>query len=77
MARSNNQNLEMLDIVTLISFAMQAMNYAENQHQSNNDDIMAELQRQDRQYLNKILENQNKILHILSEIKPDMSAENQ
>jgi hypothetical protein len=66
----SSYNLEILDVVTLISFVMQIINYKENQQQSNNDDIMSELQSQDRKYLSKILENQNKILKILEENSP-------
>jgi hypothetical protein len=74
---NNGNGLEFLDVLAIAGFAMQVANFQENQQQSNNDDIMSELQVQDRKYLSKILENQNKILHILSEIKSDMSAENQ
>ena len=38
-----------------------------------NNDLMSELQKQDREYLEKIIENQNQILSMLSELK-DMSA---
>jgi hypothetical protein len=71
---SNNNSWDFLDTLTMISFAMQIINFQENQQQSNNDDIMAELQAQDRKYLDKILENQNKILSILSEHETDMSV---
>jgi hypothetical protein len=62
---NNNNNLGFLDILAMVSFAMQVINFQENQQQSNNDDIMSELQKQDKAYLEKILENQNKILKIL------------
>lgn len=67
---NSNGNFEFLDILAVVSFAMQVMNFQENQQQSNNDDIMSELQSQDRKYLSKILENQNKILKILEENSP-------
>jgi hypothetical protein len=67
---NSNGNFEFLDILAMVSFAMQVMNFQENQQQSNNDDIMSELQSQDRKYLSKILENQNKILKILEENSP-------
>jgi hypothetical protein len=70
---SNNNSWDFLDTLTMISFAMQIINFQENQQQSNNDDIMRELQKQDKAYLQKILENQNKILSILSE-NTDMSV---
>jgi hypothetical protein len=62
---NNSNNLDFLDILAMVSFAMQVINFQENQQQSNNDDIMMELRRQDKAYLEKILENQNKILKIL------------
>jgi hypothetical protein len=62
---NNNNNWDFLDFLTIISFAMQILNFQENQEQSNNDDIMSELRRQDRAYLEKMLDNQNKILEIL------------
>jgi hypothetical protein len=57
---NNNNNLGFLDILAMVSFAMQVINFQENQQQSNNDDIMSELRKQDRAYLEKILENQKK-----------------
>jgi hypothetical protein len=61
----NNNSFDFLDILAMVSFAMQVINFQENQQQSNNDDIMSELQKQDKAYLEKILENQNKILKLL------------
>jgi hypothetical protein len=70
----NNNSFDFLDILAMVSFAMQVINFQENQQQSNNDDIMSELQKQDKAYLEKILDNQNKILNILSS-NVDMSVE--
>lgn len=71
--RSGN-NLDFLDILTLFSVMLQVVGYKNDISQSSNDDLMRELQTQDREYLDKIIENQNEILSILSEIK-DMSAD--
>lgn len=60
------RGLELLDILTVISFIMQMENYTELQAQASNDDIFKELQKQDREYLNKIIENQEKILDKLA-----------
>jgi hypothetical protein len=62
-----SSSFEFLDFLTIIGFGLQLINYMENQQQSNNDDIMSELQKQDKAYLEKILENQNKILKLLEE----------
>lgn len=60
------RGLELLDIITVTSFIMQMENYTELQAQASNDDIFKELQKQDREYLNKIIENQEKILDKLA-----------
>lgn len=69
----NGNNLEFLDILTIFSVILQVAGYRNDMSQSSNDDLMKELQTQDRRYLNKIIENQNRILSILSDLK-DMSA---
>lgn len=68
-----NNNLEFLDILAIVSFAMQVANYQQNIQQTSNDDLLKELQKQDKIYLEKIIENQNKILKYLIGIT-DMSA---
>ena len=64
----NNQGLEFLDMLAVVSFAMQLANYRELKSQASTDDIFTELQKQDREYLSRILENQEKILNKLSEL---------
>ena len=68
-------NFEFFDVLTIFSVMLQLMGYQNDISQSSNDDLMKELQTQDRRYLDKIIENQNKILSILSELKSDMSAD--
>lgn len=62
----NNKGLEFLDVLAIVSFAMQVQNYRELRSQASTDDIFSELQRQDNEYLARILENQEKILNKLS-----------
>ena len=62
----NNNGLEFLDILAIVSFAMQVANYRELKSQASTDDIFTELQKQDREYLSRILENQEKILEKLN-----------
>ena len=64
----NNNNLDFLDMLTILSVALQIMGYQNDMSHSSNDDLMRELQRQDKAYLDKIIENQNNILEILNEI---------
>lgn len=65
---SNNNNLDFLDILTLFSVMLQVVGYKNDISQSSNDDLMRELQTQDRDYLDKIIANQNEILKLLKEI---------
>lgn len=59
---------EFLDLITMISFVMQVSNYQELKKQTTTDDIYSELRRQDREYLDKIIANQTRILSKLDEI---------
>ena len=65
---SNYNNLTTLDILTVLSVILQVMGYQNDMSQSSNDDLMRELQRQDREYLNKIIEKQNEILEKLAKM---------
>lgn len=67
----NNRGFELLDILTILSFAMQVENYEELQNQTTTDDIFKELQRQDREYLDQIVANQERILGKLSILMGD------
>ena len=64
----SGNNLDFLDILTILSVALQIMGYQNDISQSSNDDLMKELQRQDKAYLEKIIENQNKILEKLADL---------
>ena len=61
-------NFTTLDVLTVLSLMLQVMGYQNDMSQSSNDDLMKELQKQDRQYLEKIIENQNKILEQLADL---------
>ena len=65
---SNGNNLNFLDVLTILSVMLQIMGYQNDMSQSSNDDLMRELQRQDKAYLEKIIENQNKILEKLADL---------
>ena len=64
----NGNNLDLLDVLTILSVMLQIMGYQNDMSQSSNDDLMRELQRQDKAYLEKIIENQNKILEKLAKL---------
>ena len=65
---NSGNNLDFLDMLTILSVMLQMMGYQNDMSQSSNDDLMRELQRQDKAYLEKIIENQNKILEKLAKL---------
>ena len=65
---NSGNNLDFLDVLTILSVALQIMGYRNDMSQSSNDDLMRELQRQNKAYLEKIIENQNKILEKLADL---------
>lgn len=67
-------NLSFLDFLTIFSVGLQVSGYEQNLKQASTDDLMRELERQDRDYLERIVKNQKEIMSILSKIKEDMSA---
>lgn len=71
---TRNNNLSFIDILTVFSLMLQMQNYQADLRSASNDDLMKELQRQDREYFEQIIENQNRILSILSQFD-DMSAD--
>lgn len=62
----NDRGFELLDVLTILSFWMQIANYQELKSQASTDDIFSELQRQDNEFLTRILENQEKIMDKLN-----------
>ena len=64
----NGNNLDLLDVLTILSVMLQIIGYQNDMSQSSNDDLMRELQRQDKAYLENIIENQNKILEKLADL---------
>lgn len=69
-----NNNLSFIDILTVFSVMLQMQNYQADLKSASNDDLMRELQKQDREYFEQILSNQKKIMGILSKLV-DMSAD--
>ena len=65
---NNGNNLDFLDVLTILSVALQIMGYRNDISQSSNDDLMRELQRQNKAYLDKILETQKEILEKLAKL---------
>ena len=63
-----NDNFGFFDILSLLSISLQLEVYEQNRRQATTDDLMKELQKQDREYFEKIIKNQNLILEKLAEL---------
>ena len=63
-----NNTISFLDILAILSIVLQLQVYDETKKQATTDDLMAELQKQDREYFEKIIKNQNLILEKLAEL---------
>ena len=68
MTNNQNGNYSFLDMLNVFSVILQMIGYDQDQKQTSNDDLLRALQRQDREYLEKIISNQNQILEILSKM---------
>lgn len=64
-------NLSFLDFLTIFSVGLQVSGYEQNIKQASTEDLMRELQKQDRDYLERIIDNQKEIMKILSDLKSD------
>jgi septal ring factor EnvC (AmiA/AmiB activator) len=49
-----NNNLDFLDILSIISFAISVANYNQNLQQSSNDDLMKEIDQKTKELLSKL-----------------------
>lgn len=64
-------SLSFLDFLTIFSVGLQVSGYEQNIKQASTDDLMKELQHQNKDYLERVIENQKEIMKILSELKSD------
>ena len=62
-----NQELTALDLLNLFGVFLQALNYQSDLSQESNADLARHLQEQDKKYLERILETQNRIISMLEE----------
>lgn len=65
----NDRNLDFLDLLTVFSVVLQVMGYQDDMRRASNDDLMQELQKQDKEYLTTIIQNQEKILDKLAQLE--------
>ena len=68
---SGGNNLSFLDFLTIFSVGLQVSGYQQNLKQATTDDLMKELQHQNKDYLERVIENQKEILKLLSDLKSD------
>ena len=59
-------------MLAVFSIGLQIAVYEQTKRQATTDDLMRELQKQDKEYFERIIEQNNQILSILSDL--DMSA---
>lgn len=66
----NNEQQEVRDLsyLTLFSSFLGCMNYVENLKQTSNDDLMDELKKQHTKYFEKIIEQNDQILKLLTSL---------
>ena len=67
-----NNNQGFFDFLAVFSIGLQIAVYEQAQRQVTTDDLMRELQKQYKEYFEKIIGQNNQILSILSDL--DMSA---
>ena len=61
-------NDSLMDLLSVLSIILQLQIMEEQKYQSDNDDIMEGLRRQDKLYLERILKNQNVIIQKLNKL---------
>lgn len=64
----NGRQWSFIDMLTMFDTFLQVADFQMNVQQSSNDDIMRELQHQNKAYLEKIIKNQEEILSKLADI---------
>ena len=67
-----NNNDSLLDLLTILSVILQLQIMEEQKYQSDNDDIMNELQNQNKIYLERILKNQEIIIEKLNKLTEEV-----
>lgn len=63
-----NRQWPFIDMLTMFDTFLQMADFQMNVQQSSNDDIMRELQHQNKDYLEKIIANQEEILRKLAKL---------
>lgn len=62
MGNREGEQFGLLDVLTVMSLMLQINDHDRDVKQLSNDDLMKELQKQDREYLERIIRNQEQII---------------
>lgn len=68
MSCFQHDNFDVMDLLSALSTIMQLLIYEEQKNQLTNDDLMQELQKQNKAYLEKIIANQKEIISKLNKL---------
>lgn len=68
MSCFRHDNFDVMDLLSALSTIMQLLIYEEQKNQLTNDDLMQELQKQNKAYLEKIIANQKEIISKLNKL---------
>lgn len=64
MGNREGEQFGLLDVLTVMSLMLQINDHDRDVKQLSNDDLMKELQKQDREYLERIIRNQEQMLDL-------------
>lgn len=70
---NQNEQLSFLDLLNVLSIILQIEGYEENLKQTSNDELLNELNKQNREYLDRIIDNQNRMIDLLLDIKSKLT----
>lgn len=70
---NQNEQLSFLDLLNVLSIILQIEGYEENLKQTSNDELLNELNKQNREYLDRIIDNQDRMIDLLLDIKSKLT----
>lgn len=70
---NNRESFGLLDVLTIMSLCLQLQDHNRDVSELSNDELMKELQKQDREYLERIIRNQEAIMEELKAIKAKLA----
>lgn len=68
-----DEQLSFLDLLNVLSIILQIEGYEENLKQTSNDELLNELNKQNREYLDRIIDNQDRMIDLLLDIKSKLT----